>query len=385
VAGTLTTVDRPYEVAWRARFQGTETFNDLFAAGINGDPRDDYRADSLLSLPGEEELRAAEQVYPARIARNYLALPEDVSDRVRALANDLTATEVTPYDRALAIERYLRQFPYNLDLPAPPIGQEITDYFLFDLQQGYCDYYATAMVVLARAAGVPARLATGYVGGAYDGDNRRYTITADLAHSWPEIYFPGYGWLPFEPTAGRAGIERQAEKPTLSAPETGDELESILAARQRAMWQTVLRIATVTLTVAAVAIAGWWLMDIWRLMILEPKIAIAGIFSRMRRSGRRLDLGEKRGVTPYEYTNLLKEHLMPNGDLEERGGSWAKTAENIDWLAGLYTRSLYSPYHPGVEQRTQAIRNWSRLRIRLLWAVITSFGRKRLARFRGPR
>ncbi len=385
VAGTLATVDQPYQSAWRARFQGTDTYTDLFAVGIIGDPPDEYRADSLLSLPGEEELRAAGQLYPARITRNYLALPEGLSDRVRALALDLTATEVTPYDRALAIERYLRQIPYSLDLPAPPIGREITDYFLFELQQGYCDYYATAMAVLARAAGVPARLATGYIGGVYDRDNRRYTITADLAHSWPEIYFPGYGWIPFEPTAGRAAIDRQTQQPNQSEPVLGKELEPILAARQRARWQTILRITIIGFLLLSVTVAAWWLTGLWRLKILEPEAAIVAIFSQMRRSSRMLDLGEKPGATPHEYTRLLKEHLLTAEDIDVGGGLWAGTAENIDWLAKLYTRSMYSPYQPGIEQRTQAIRGWSRLRIRILWAVIASAGKKQLTRFRSSR
>jgi transglutaminase-like putative cysteine protease len=81
---------------------------------------------------------------------------------VLALARDLTATEPTPFDRARAIEAYLRTYPYTLDLPSPKLDRDVVDYFLFDLRQGYCDYYATSMVVLARAAGLPARLAVGY-------------------------------------------------------------------------------------------------------------------------------------------------------------------------------------------------------------------------------
>ena len=79
-----------------------------------------------------------------------------------------TATEATPYDRARAIELYLRTIPYSLDVPIPPAEHDVVDYFLFDLRRGYCDYYATAMAMLPRAAGLPAHVAVGYAAGDYD-------------------------------------------------------------------------------------------------------------------------------------------------------------------------------------------------------------------------
>ena len=77
----------------------------------------------------------------------------------------------------------------------------MVDYFLFDLKEGYCDYYATSMAILARAAGLPSRLVVGYASGDYDPANNRYVVTEADAHSWVEIYFTGRGWVEFEPTA----------------------------------------------------------------------------------------------------------------------------------------------------------------------------------------
>jgi transglutaminase-like putative cysteine protease len=119
----------------------------------------------------------------------------------------LTSAEPTPYDRARAIEQYLRTFPYSLDVPHPPPDQDLVDYFLNDLRKGYCDYYASAMVVLARAAGIPARLAIGYANGTYDLNSRRFLVTEADAHSWVEVFFPNIGWVAFEPTAGRPALE----------------------------------------------------------------------------------------------------------------------------------------------------------------------------------
>ncbi|MBK8796669.1 MAG: transglutaminase domain-containing protein [Anaerolineales bacterium] len=107
------------------------------------------------------------------------------------------------------MERYLRTFPYDLSVPPlPEAVTDVADYFLFDLQRGYCDYYATSFVVLARAAGIPARFVTGFTSGAWNPTEQVWTVTEANAHSWPEVYFPAVGWVPFEPTAGRPELTR---------------------------------------------------------------------------------------------------------------------------------------------------------------------------------
>lgn len=139
----------------------------------------------------------------------YLQLPASVPPRVHDLAAQLTLTATTLYDKATLLESYLRQFPYDLSVPEPPITiDDVADYFLFDLQRGYCDYYATAFIVMARSLGIPARMATGYAVGSWDFSQMQWTITEAQAHSWPEVYFPQYGWIPFEPTAGRPMLSR---------------------------------------------------------------------------------------------------------------------------------------------------------------------------------
>ncbi|MGE5139143.1 MAG: transglutaminase domain-containing protein, partial [Rudaea sp.] len=155
-AGQLITVDVPFRVARRSP-------NDLFSASVM---KDDYIAESFLVIPTAEQLRSSGTDYPDWVEQGYLALPSAIPGRVLSLARDLTAVSRTPYDRAEAIETYLRDFPYTLDVPMPPPSRDVTDYFLFDLKRGYCDYYATAMVVLARASGLPARLVVGYGTGA---------------------------------------------------------------------------------------------------------------------------------------------------------------------------------------------------------------------------
>src|SRR5258706_11632360 len=185
----LYSADHTFEAGWRIRpapgsSQSTDPLGGADLLGALSDAKT-YQIESLLPTFSVEQLRAAPAVYPDDIVGRYLELPKTVPERVLALARDLTATSPTPYDRAKAIETYLRStYPYTLDIPAPPAGRDVVDYFLFDLKKGYCDYYATSMVVLARAAGLPARIVIGYATGTYDPYSAVYNITQADAHAW---------------------------------------------------------------------------------------------------------------------------------------------------------------------------------------------------------
>lgn len=155
----------------------------------------DYREVEKLTRLSEKALS---------IDQKYTQLPESLPQRVRDLALSITASADNDYDKVKAIEQYLSSnFPYNLDVRTTPRNRDFVDYFLFDIQQGYCTYYASAMAILARCAGIPARYAEGYIlppAPAIEGSNL-YTVTNMQAHAWAEIYFEGYGWLPFEATS----------------------------------------------------------------------------------------------------------------------------------------------------------------------------------------
>jgi len=149
-----------------------------------------------------EQLRAAPTNYPLPITSRYLQLPEDISPRVRDLAHQLTANAPTPYDKASVLRDYLLTIPYDLYPPPQPIGSETVDNFLFVDKRGVCEQYATAHVVMLRALGIPARLVAGYNAGEYNALSGYYTVRASDGHAWVEVYFPGYGWVPFDPTPG---------------------------------------------------------------------------------------------------------------------------------------------------------------------------------------
>jgi transglutaminase superfamily protein/uncharacterized protein DUF4129 len=126
---------------------------------------------------------------------------DPAGDRIRALARQITAGTSNPYDAATAIETYLREnYQYTLTPPIPHDGTEPVTYFLFTSKQGYCEYFASAMGYLLRAAGIPARLVNGFGPGSYDSKTKQYIVRESDAHTWVEAYFPNYGWIPFEPT-----------------------------------------------------------------------------------------------------------------------------------------------------------------------------------------
>ncbi len=166
-----------------------------------------YEVISLVPVPDVESLRQAGTVYPEWVQR-YLQLPPNLDPRIRRLAERITAGYDNPYDKAEALEVWLRRnIRYNENIPAPPPGRDGVVYVLFDIRQGYCDYYASAMAVMARALGIPARVVSGYAQGEWMPDGRYYVRQRD-AHTWVEIYFPGFGWVEFEPTAAQPPILR---------------------------------------------------------------------------------------------------------------------------------------------------------------------------------
>lgn len=141
----------------------------------------------------------SEQIYDS-----YLQLPRDLPQRVKDLSASLVSYSTNDYDKAKAIEQYLSSnYAYNLDVRSTPRNRDFVDYFLFDLKQGYCSYYASAMTVMARCVGLPARYIEGYMlpPEPVKDNSTTYIVTNMQAHAWVEIYFEGYGWLPFEPTA----------------------------------------------------------------------------------------------------------------------------------------------------------------------------------------
>lgn len=164
-----------------------------------------YTVWSELDGPSPDALRAATGPLPRGFGV-YLQLPPEITPRTLALARTITRGLTNEYDKAVAIQRWLdANLTYSLKLETPT--SEPIDFFLFTRKQGHCEYFASAFAVLARAAGIPVRQVNGFLGGEWNEYEGYVAVRAGDAHSWDEVYFPGQGWVTFDPTpAGRADL-----------------------------------------------------------------------------------------------------------------------------------------------------------------------------------
>ncbi|HEY2646353.1 MAG TPA: DUF3488 and transglutaminase-like domain-containing protein, partial [Candidatus Acidoferrales bacterium] len=161
--------------------------------------RMEYEANSLLPTPPPAAVRLAGNDYPQAIRETYLQLPT-LDMRIPELARTITSDNNNPFDKARAIEGYLRShFGYTLDLSGPPQNDPLA-YFLFQKRAGHCEYFAAAMTVMLRTQGIPARYINGFQTGEYNDIAGDLVVRESDAHSWVEAYFPGFGWLTFDPT-----------------------------------------------------------------------------------------------------------------------------------------------------------------------------------------
>jgi transglutaminase-like putative cysteine protease len=353
--------------------------------GLTGDARR-YTVLSLVPEPARAELQpggpsaastvsttglATAPTLPEEVALLYLELPDTVPERVLELARRVAGTGPSHYERARRIEAYLRRYVYNLDLPLPPRDRDLVDWFLFDLQKGYCDYYASAMVVMARAAGVPARLATGYAQGAYDQEAGGWVVNALDAHSWPEIYIEDSGWVEFEPTAGQPALSRPGEaalsEEPLPPPHTRSWLRDL-------PWGLVALAALAVLLLAAIA----WLWRVRPKASGEPAVLVRDRYARLLRWGERLGHPLRGGQTALEYSRDLGRDLGERGQvagLPQVREASSRAPAGIERLAAALSDAQYArePVAERTGWRVRAL--WPRLRRWLLWLWLA--GRRR--------
>jgi hypothetical protein len=371
--GELASVNTNYYVGWRDKDKEGRLV-DMFGAWIAGNH---YREFSIAPKYGENELRESEPSYPDWVKERYLQLPDDIPERVLNLARELTFSYSTPYDRAVAIERYLRTFPYTLDLPQRPAGVDIADYFLFTLKKGYCDYYATAMVVLTRAVGVPARFVSGYIGGTYDVENGYYVVTGDQAHSWVEVYFPEYGWITFEPTAGRPAIERTdvlEDKPIEELTFGESDIETIKQANSPSYYAIISKGLAYTFLLSILGVMAWLFVDS-RIMRNQPPVKVfAKLYRRIVKASRKIGLELIEPHTPYEFSDVLRAQMSEIAETQIVGRYLESAPRELKWMVEQTTLAAYSKKPPDAISRFRAIKTWEVLRWQFaLAALIVTF------------
>jgi transglutaminase-like putative cysteine protease/predicted DNA-binding protein len=174
-----------------------------------------YTVVSEVYNPTSEELRRAGTSHFSESI--YLQLPEEIPSRVKEISREITSGFSNDYDKAKAIENYLRRnYQYDLDIPHFPSNRDVVDYFLFESKRGYCEHFASAFVILCREAGIPARLVTGYLATDYNPFTGYYEVKVKDGHAWAEVFFPNYGWVAFDPTPGFELPSRE-KNPSLKA------------------------------------------------------------------------------------------------------------------------------------------------------------------------
>ena len=321
------------------------------------------------------DLRSAGTDYPAWLAP-YTTLYEDglitqgystardadIAAQAQTIVREANAT--TPYDQAKAIESWFLvkgRFTYTLTPPPAPVGVRPLDYFLFSSHKGFCQDFSTAMNVMLRTLGIPSRQMSGFGQGVFDQKTRQYSVNALDAHSWVEVFFPGYGWIPFEATPDgiNAPINRPATRAELNAPipATAGATPRIpaglkepatepggaaLSAPLADLWRPLLIGAggLLLLLLIATLLALRWLLAVKD---------VPRIWRRLLFLGGRLKVPRHPGDTPQEFGGRLGA-CVPPLDAE------------VARLATLYTRASFRRGGLSADELADARHAWHRIR-----------------------
>lgn len=336
---------------------------------------DSYTADGTISTAAEDKLKAATTDYPQYIRDRYLQLPNSLPQRVRELAASLTKGRATPYEKAKAIEEYLRTIPATYDIkPAPP-NRDAVDYFLFEEKKGYADYQASAMTVLLRSSGVPTRLVVGYTVDEFDLSVHRYLLREKHAYAWPEAYFPGYGWVEFAPYGEASAIVRPAsdastgdqpltddsdpknlEGPDFSNLEGDAPSGSVFAAPHENRFKALLPLLYTLLGLAAlIGMAAVGFRVAWERGMAGLDYP-SQLWEKTIRLATWLHIAPAPSQTPVEYSRALQRRLPGT--------------EGVERVAQSYQRARYGgAREPSPTERASLDGVWTPLRNRLLKKV----------------
>jgi transglutaminase-like putative cysteine protease len=351
--GILETVDQPITVAW------LEITGEFLSAQSNAR---EYQVKSLIPFFTEAQLNLTDSVTPQPILDTYLQLPPELPPRVTSLAESLTNPGSTTFEKAQRIENYLRQFEYTLALPNPPNDRDLVDYFLFDLQKGYCDYFASAMVVLARASGIPARLAVGYATGNYDYQRQVFVVTEANAHAWPEIHIEPYGWIPFEPTASFSQRNWSADF-NLQPPESIFPPNQVVEIEENSAWRNYI---TLGLSILIPGLVGllWILIVRRRRRLTSPLVGLELIYQKTRNHLIKLFFKPQIEQTPSEFYQAYAQYLHRLDKPKWTEKLTQQIVKSLFNITNLYEIGVYSPKIIPFEQTRQAWKSLQGLQTR---------------------
>lgn len=306
----------------------------------------------------------------------YLQLPEQLPQRVRDLAEEITAPIDSVYEKTRLIEGYFKKngFVYTQqNVAIPKAGEDYVDQFLFDTKSGYCDNFSTSMVVMLRSLDIPARWVKGFAPGesVLNGAGERvYQITNNEAHSWVEAYMPGVGWMPFEPTIGFAGLAdvNYDLELDLANPEFPEEKEPEQPKSEQAK-KPLKENKNVAFTKYVESIGTWLKNNKWLVMVVIAVLALTAwrIFvARVKWLPRVLIYANRSGKEDWEtfdkqYTSLLKQ-LDRLGLKRASGMTLSDYAMTVDdYFGGNAMKKLTSAYEKGLYGGNTTDHEWADL------------------------
>ena len=368
-----------------------------------------YSVDSTISQATAAQLRTAPLEYPLWVER-YVQLPQ-MTARVLELARRIAESGDNSHDRAEATAAFLRRFPFAVSVPRLPEERDAADFFLFDVRRGHPAVMASTMAVLLRAMDIPARVATGYATGTLEPVSGRYVVNPSDTHVWTEVYFPEYGWVPYEPSGFRAalGAGRDAgfggaggfDPEDLGDPSAEDlmdadrlleeldamGLEGVFAPATPIQdnpfvdfinnLSLAALIGSALLAVFVALLVGVVVVSLVRSRLREPSAAIQRIYFRMLRDARRAGYNASAALTPWELGRELSADLFPTpGSGAALAGASAAPAADApeappEIVAGAFVTATYSNHRVTKAYRREVERAWRDTRRKLLRRIVT--------------
>jgi transglutaminase-like putative cysteine protease len=331
------------------------------------------------------QLRSASNIYPSPIRSTYLQLPADFNTRIRNLAIQIAGRQPSQYDKVVAITNWLRSnITYKEAIDTPPQGIDPITWFLFTYKQGFCNYYASAEVLMLRSIGIPARLAVGYAQGQFDDTTNTFSVKRRDAHAWPEVYFTGFGWVEFEPTASQpaTNLAETASSDSSAAigPTTAPPLRRVPTPIERNQLDQPVRTSNTNtfawwMAIPLVLVVGLVALLVWlqrqgKINIFSDPLPVM-IEHNMQRRGLHIpnwlsQWARLAELTPIErmYTRLswalplFGQKADPSNTPSERFAQLASTIpaaeSSLQEFLGEYQRAVYSPQPVDVEKASKA-------------------------------
>jgi transglutaminase-like putative cysteine protease len=208
--GVLPAAWKPVDVSGDAVGSARLDSQSGFVVSGSLEPNETYTVESRVPVGDAERLRSAGADYPDAVRGRYTSVPSSTPDRLAERTERITANAENPYETARVVERWLKNNKeYSLDVERPE--NNVADTFLFEMDAGYCTYFATTMVTMLRSQEIPARLAVGYTPGERV-DEDEWVVRGFNAHAWVQVYFPDNGWVRFDPTPGGPRDTARAER-----------------------------------------------------------------------------------------------------------------------------------------------------------------------------